>query len=82
MAIKKFFSCAYTFFVVPLHVFNSGYTINLKYIENMKNDFLKFAVDKGMNSMHVEKTMNASASYISPSILEERQLNEIGRAHV
>jgi ATP-dependent Clp protease protease subunit len=36
---------------------------------------LKFAVDKGMNSMHVEKTMNASASYISPSILEERQLN-------
>lgn len=39
------------------------------------NDFLKFAVDKGMNSMHVEKTMNASASYISPSILEERQLN-------
>lgn len=39
------------------------------------NDFLKFAVDKGMNSVHVEKTMNASASYISPSILEERQLN-------
>ncbi len=39
------------------------------------NDFLKFAVDKGMSSMHVEKTMNASASYISPSILEERQLN-------
>ena len=39
------------------------------------NDFLKFAVDKGMNSMHVEKAINASASYISPSILEERQLN-------
>ena len=39
------------------------------------SDFLKFAVDKGMNSMHVEKAMNASASYISPSILEERQLN-------
>ena len=39
------------------------------------NDFLKFALDKGMNSMHVEKTMNTSASYISPSILEERQLN-------
>ena len=39
------------------------------------NDFLKFAVDKGMNSMHVEKAMNASASYMSPSILEERQLN-------
>ena len=39
------------------------------------NDFLKFAVSNGMNSMHVEKAMNASASYISPSILEERQLN-------
>ena len=39
------------------------------------NDFLKFAVSTGMNSMHVEKAMNASASYISPSILEERQLN-------
>ena len=41
----------------------------------MKNDFLKFAVSSGMNSMHVENAMNASASYISPSILEERQLN-------
>lgn len=39
------------------------------------NDFLKFAVSNGMNSMHVEKVMNASASYINPSILEERQLN-------
>ncbi len=42
------------------------------------NDFLKYAVkDRGMNSMHVEKVMQASAqaSYISPSILEERQLN-------
>lgn len=41
----------------------------------MQNDFLKFAVASGLNSMHVEKTMQASASYISPSILEERQLN-------
>ena len=41
----------------------------------MKNDFFKFAVSNGMNSMHVENAMNASASYISPSILEERQLN-------
>ena len=41
----------------------------------MKNDFLKFAVSNGMNSMHVENALNASASYISPSILEERQLN-------
>ena len=39
------------------------------------NDFLKFAVSNGMNTMHVENAMNASASYISPSILEERQLN-------
>ena len=50
----------------------------------MMNDFMKFAVSRGMNSMHVEKTMQAAASaagmrasdsYISPSILEERQLN-------
>lgn len=39
------------------------------------NDFLKFAVSNGMNSMHVENVMNASASFINPSILEERQLN-------
>lgn len=41
----------------------------------MQNDFLKFAVSSGLNSMHVENTMKASAGYISPSILEERQLN-------
>ena len=48
----------------------------------MQNDFLKFAVAQGLNSMHVEKTMESSArqasisdNYISPSILEERQLN-------
>ncbi len=41
----------------------------------MMNDFLKFATANGLNSMHVEKTMQASANYISPSILEERQLN-------
>ncbi|MBP5659327.1 MAG: ATP-dependent Clp endopeptidase proteolytic subunit ClpP [Paludibacteraceae bacterium] len=45
------------------------------------NDFLKYATAQGMNSMHVEKTMQAAmaaqptANYISPSILEERQLN-------
>ena len=41
------------------------------------NDFLKFSKSIGMNTMHVENVMNASmeASYISPSILEERQLN-------
>ena len=43
----------------------------------MSNDFLKFSKSIGLNTMHVEKNMNASmnASYISPSILEERQLN-------
>lgn len=49
------------------------------------NDFLKYATAQGMNSMHVEKVMKSSqqsaisgqvsANYISPSILEERQLN-------
>ena len=48
----------------------------------MQNDFLKFAASQGLNSMHVEKIMSESAkrnvisdNYISPSILEERQLN-------
>lgn len=48
----------------------------------MQNDFIKFAVSQGFNSMHVEKVMSESAkqnvisdNYISPSILEERQLN-------
>lgn len=54
------------------------------------NDFLKFSTQHlGLNSMHVEQVINASADriapvsapqmqgsgYISPSILEERQLN-------
>lgn len=45
------------------------------------NDFLKFATAQGMNSMHVEQVMRDAmtaqpqANYISPSILEERQLN-------
>ncbi|MCQ2346611.1 MAG: ATP-dependent Clp endopeptidase proteolytic subunit ClpP [Paludibacteraceae bacterium] len=39
------------------------------------NDFLKFATSTGLNSMHVEKVMQDSAGYVSPSILEERQLN-------
>ncbi len=48
------------------------------------NDFLKFATAQGMNSMHVEQVMHDSmaaqprANYISPSILEERQLNVDG----
>lgn len=46
------------------------------------NDFLKFSTQHlGLNSMHVENVMNAAygnvrmGGYISPSILEERQLN-------
>ncbi len=55
------------------------------------NDFMKYATSRGLNSMHVEKVMNesgriagqcvypadvrAEVGYISPSILEERQLN-------
>ncbi len=42
------------------------------------NDFLKYVRSMGMNTMHVENTMNSAfraESYISPSILEERQLN-------
>ena len=41
----------------------------------MQNDFLQFSKSQGLNTMHVEQVMNSSASYISPSILEERQLN-------
>jgi len=48
----------------------------------MQNDFLKFATSQGLNSMHVERIMSrsmdstrASSGYISPTILEERQLN-------
>lgn len=51
------------------------FEINKDYL---MNDFLKFSTQHlGMNSMHVEEAMNASmkGSYISPSILEERQLN-------
>ncbi len=47
------------------------------------NEFINYAVNHlGMNSMHVENVMQASygnirmdGGYISPSILEERQLN-------
>jgi ATP-dependent Clp protease protease subunit len=48
----------------------------------MTNDFLKYATAQGLNSMHVEKVLSQSANtvlasggYISPTILEERQLN-------
>ncbi len=48
----------------------------------MQNDFLKYATAQGLNSMHAEKVLSQSANtvlasggYISPTILEERQLN-------
>ena len=48
----------------------------------MNNDFIKYATAQGLNSMHVEKVLSQSANtvlasggYISPTILEERQLN-------
>ena len=47
-----------------------------------QNDFLRFATAQGLNSMHGEKVLSQSADqvkasygYISPTILEERQLN-------
>ena len=40
------------------------------------DDFKKYATRHlGMNSMHLEKYMDVTSNYISPSILEERQLN-------
>jgi len=48
----------------------------------MTNDFLKYAAAQGLNSIHVEKVLSqsahqvmASGGYVSPTILEERQLN-------
>ena len=65
-------------------MFGGLFCRKLKNINTM-NDFLKYATAQGMNSMHVEKVMKSSqqsavsgqvsANYISPSILEERQLN-------
>lgn len=41
-----------------------------------KNEFHNFATKHlGMNGLGLEKYMNITSSYISPSILEERQLN-------
>ena len=46
----------------------------------MQNDFLRYAVSRGLNSMHVENVMHdaqmsSGYGYINPSILEERQMN-------
>lgn len=41
-----------------------------------QNEFFKYATRHlGLNSMHLEKYRDISGNYISPSILEERQLN-------
>lgn len=41
-----------------------------------QNEFKKYATKHmGMNSMHLEKYMSVTADYISPVIIEERQLN-------
>src|SRR5580765_6144954 len=44
---------------------------------NLKNDFLKYAVkDRGISSITLHNVMSAiNADYISPTIIEERQLN-------
>lgn len=43
---------------------------------NMNNDFKKYATKHlGMNSLGLEKYMDITSSYISPTIIEERQLN-------
>ena len=40
------------------------------------DDFKKYAVKHlGMNSLHLQNYMDITSNYISPSILEERQLN-------
>lgn len=42
----------------------------------MKNEFKKYAIKHlGINSMRVEKYITVADNYISPTIIEERQLN-------
>ena len=42
----------------------------------MKNEFRDFAVKHmGLNGLAVDDYMNITSSYISPTIIEERQLN-------
>ena len=42
----------------------------------MKNEFKKYATQHlGMSATALESYMNVSSSYISPTIIEERQLN-------
>jgi ATP-dependent Clp protease protease subunit len=43
---------------------------------NMNNDFKKYATKHlGMNSLGLDKYIDITSSYISPTIIEERQLN-------
>lgn len=43
---------------------------------NMNNDFRKYATKHlGMNGLALDKYMDVTSSYISPTIIEERQLN-------
>lgn len=45
-------------------------------MNNMNNDFKKYATKHlGLNSLGLEKYMDITSSYISPTIIEERQLN-------
>src|SRR3989337_4586530 len=42
----------------------------------MTNEFKKYATKhRGINSMHLEKYITVADNYISPTIIEERQLN-------
>ena len=41
----------------------------------MNNDFKKFANDRGISSVTLHNIQSAQNSYISPTIIEERQLN-------
>ena len=42
---------------------------------NQKDDFKKFALDRGVSSLSLHNFTSAYNSYISPTIIEERQLN-------
>ncbi len=42
---------------------------------NVSNDFKKFANSRGINSMTLHNIQSVQNSYISPTIIEERQMN-------
>lgn len=42
---------------------------------NQHDDFKRFALDRGISSMTMHRVSSAYNSYISPTIIEERQLN-------